>query len=162
MKKFFYLLSIVLLLFSCDNTEEIVEFNDLSSPQEIEARNLAADSFLGKIIDPPKFDLKINKSQLMGTNANNTLWDIRDMDVNIVVKENSSSKRYLQSQGLGKELIFANKNNENNQKFKLSFMPLTNYILIRDNANNLLSMGVYQSKPDIVCLQTKVYHYKYS
>src|SRR5690554_4156993 len=43
----------------------------------------------------------------------------------------------------------------NNQKFKLSFMPLTNYILIRDNATNLLSMGVYEDKPDTRVLYAK-------
>ena len=77
------------------------------------------------------------------------------MDINIVVKENFSSKRYLQSQGVGRELIYANKNDNNNQKFKLTFMPLTNYILMRDNANNLLSMGVYKDNPDVRVLYAK-------
>jgi hypothetical protein len=154
MKKIFYILSIV-LLFSCDNALEMTQFNDLSSTEEIDNLDLTIDSTAQRIIEPPKSDLKVSNIQLSGANANNTLWDIRDMDVNIVVKENSSSKRYLQSQGVGKELIFANKNDNNNQKFKLSFMPYTNYILIRDNSNNLLSMGVYENQPDIRVLYAK-------
>ncbi len=156
MKKIFYILSIVLLVFSCDSAEEVAMFNDHESAvQQLDYIHQGVDSILGEIIEPPKSDLKINRSQLRGANANNSLWDIRDMDVNIVVKENSSYRRYLQSQGVGKELIFANINNNSNQKFKLSFMPLTNYILIRDNSNNLLSMGVYTNAPDTRVLYAK-------
>jgi|AGTN01.1.fsa_nt_gi Clostridium epsilon toxin ETX/Bacillus mosquitocidal toxin MTX2. len=156
MKKIFYTIGFILFLFSCDNTEEVSQFNEHSLSLQTENSEQILDSIATRnIIDPPKTELQVNNIQLRGANANNSLWDIRDMDLNIVVKENSSSKRYLQSQGVGRELIFANKNDNNNQKFRLSFMPLTYYILIRDNTNNLLSMGVYEDKPDVRVLYAK-------
>lgn len=155
MKRIIYLLTLVYCLFSCSDMEED-SLSSINYELKTKSSVLVNDSLIqDEIIELPKTGLERKEVQLRGTNANNSLWDIRDMDINIVVKENSSSKRYLQSQGTGKELILANKNDQDNQKFKLSFMPLTGYILIRNNLNNLLSVGVYSSAPDVRVLYAK-------
>lgn len=156
MKKIFYLLVFTVFLFSCNELEQDEQLSKLSSTLQNRSLAQIADSVdIGDIVELPKTGLKKNDLQLKGANANNSLWDIRDIDVNIVVKENSSSKRYLQSQGTGQELIFADKNDQVNQKFKLSVMPLTGYIIIRNNLSNLLSVGTYSSAPTVRVLYAK-------
>ncbi|WP_270415528.1 ETX/MTX2 family pore-forming toxin [Bacteroides ovatus] len=148
------MLACTALFISCSNQEE--QFENIESKIETRAQAEFVDSLdLGEIIQLPENELMKNKNAMRGANANYSLFDIRDMDVNIVVKENSSSRRYLQSQGSGSELIFADKNSGDNQKFKLSFMPLTGYILIKNNLGNLLSVGVYSNAPNVRVLYAK-------
>lgn len=87
---------------------------------------------------------------------NSAFFDIREMDVNIMVRENTYSKsRYLSSNGLNREVSLTETAGRANQKFKLYIMPLTGYIYIKDYQNHLVSMGVYTNAPDTRVLYVK-------
>jgi hypothetical protein len=92
-------------------------------------------------------------------NLNSELYDLVDFPVNIIVKENPEGTTYLTSQGLNKTLIFKTKeNNNSNQKFYLSRIPLTGQLAIWTKVNDvkkLVSAGVYTNAPDTKVLYVK-------
>ena len=159
MKKLFYYLGLGLFsvsFYSCSNDLEFTSSEKMSN-MEIQTRTIYSDSTKGQIIDVPESPYKRTNSCLYSVNENESFYDIRELDVYIIVKENShnSSARYLTSNGVQKEMTVTAKNNSDNQKFKIYLKPLSNYIYIKDYQGHLVSMGVYANNPSTRILYVK-------
>lgn len=118
------------------------------------------ENSFGEIIEVASSPYKRTGMALLsddGNNENNSFYDIRDMDVNIIVRENTHSpgSRYLTSNGLQRELDVMPQNYSDNQKFRLYLAPLTNYVFIKDYQGHLVSMGVYSGAPETRILYVK-------
>lgn len=152
---FFATFFVSLLLCSCGN-----DYNEILETENslIQTRTLNVDSIdKGEIIPVPESPYKRKDTNLFSINENNLFFDIRELPVNIIVRENThnSEARYLTSNGVQSEVSLTAKNNSDNQKFKLYIMPLTGYIYIKDYQGHLLSMGVYTNAPDVRVLYIK-------
>lgn len=156
MKRLFYSLFGLLIIsasfVSCSNELNYVvqEDNALS----LQTRSLEEK---GDIIPVEESPYKRKDASVLSINENSSFFDIREMDVNIIVRENThnADARYLTSNGVQKEVTVAPKNDSGNQNFKLYIMPLTGYIYIKDYEGHLLSMGVYTSDPNTRVLYIK-------
>lgn len=156
MKRLFYSLFGLLIIsasfVSCSNELNYVvqEDNALS----LQTRSLEEK---GDIIPVEESPYKRKDASVLSINENSSFFDIREMDVNIIVRENThnADARYLTSNGVQKEVTVAPKNDSENQNFKLYIMPLTGYIYIKDYEGHLLSMGVYTSDPNTRVLYIK-------
>lgn len=159
LKLFFICFSLIgLMLSSCSNElNEVLETDD----SKVQTRSVVTDSIdKGEIIpisESPYKRKETGVTKLMSISESNSFFDIREMDVNIIVRENThnAEARYLTSNGVQAEVSVTAKSGAPNQKFKLYIMPLTGYIYIKDYQGNLLSMGVYTSAPDIRVLYVK-------
>lgn len=158
MKKIFFVIAAIvvsLLLYSCGN-----DYNDVLEIDNslIQTRALNVDSIdKGEIIPVPESPHKRKDLSLYSINENSSFFDIRELPVNIIVRENThnSEARYLTSNGVQSEVSMEPRNDSDNQKFKLYIMPLTGYIYIKDYQDHLLSLGVYTNAPDVRVLYIK-------
>lgn len=158
MKKIFFVIAAIvvsLLLHSCGN-----DYNDVLEIDNsiIQTRALNVDSIdKGEIIPVPESPHKRKDLSLYFINENSSFFDIRELPVNIIVRENThnSEARYLTSNGVQSEVSMEPRNDSDNQKFKLYIMPLTGYIYIKDYQDHLLSLGVYTNAPDVRVLYIK-------
>lgn len=158
MKKIFFVIAAIvvsLLLHSCGN-----DYNDVLEIDNsiIQTRALNVDSIdKGEIIPVPESPHKRKDLSLYFINENSSFFDIRELPVNIIVRENThnSEARYLTSNGVQSEVSMEPRNDSDNQKFKLYIMPLTGYIYIKDYQDHLLSLGVYTNAPNVRVLYIK-------
>lgn len=127
MKKIFFVIAAIvvsLLLHSCGN-----DYNDVLEIDNsiIQTRALNVDSIdKGEIIPVPESPHKRKDLSLYFINENSSFFDIRELPVNIIVRENThnSEARYLTSNGVQSEVSMEPRNDSDNQKFKLYIMPL--------------------------------------
>ncbi|MGO1786174.1 MAG: hypothetical protein ACTHZ7_03755 [Sphingobacterium sp.] len=105
---------------------------------------------------PKRESISESIQKLNSTSTPSTLFDLRNVPINLIVKSNTSSDRYLTSQGTEQEVILAPEDTGNpHQRFSIDFMPLTGYITIKNVEDKLLSAGHYTSNPDVDILYVK-------
>lgn len=160
MKKWTYLLGLCMFftLFSSCNGEEVYFAPDSMSYANVQNYSLNLDSTQDEIVDVPISPNRRNGISTYSVNENSSFLGIREMEVNIIVRENThnSNMRYLTSNGVQKELsVRAQDTKSDKQKFKLYIMPLTGYVYIKDYQGHLVSMGVYKNNPNTRILYVK-------
>ncbi|MCM1301247.1 MAG: hypothetical protein NC226_05960 [Bacteroides cellulosilyticus] len=82
----------------------------------------------------------------------NEIFDLRELPINIIVKENVRGGRFLTTQGAGKEIVFADYNNNVNQRFYIKILPLSSgipYLIYSLQTNTPIILGHYSNNPDI-------------
>lgn len=160
MKKWISLLGLCViftLLSSCSGEEEFDVSNRMGYAS-IQTKSLNLDSTQNEIVEVP---ISPNRRKAIATysvNENSSFLGIREMEVNIIVRENTHNfnARYLTSNGVQKELsVCAQDSKSDKQKFKLYIMPLTGYVYIKDYQGHLVSMGVYKNNPNTRVLYIK-------
>lgn len=159
-KQYFLIFFLILFsLSSCDNddifTENIDNSLKIDLNQEISRNISIGDS----IIELPTSPLK-NKSQKIRAYSygdDTGIDGIIGMPVNLVIKQNPFSKRYLTYKGENTECKLENASNEKNQMFFLRTMPLTGlfYFVPQEQPTYLLSSGAYSSDPNTPVLYVK-------
>lgn len=160
MRKWIYLLGLCVictLLSSCDGEKEYAVPTNIGYANA-QTRSLNLDSAQDEIVDVPISPNRRKEISTYSVNENSSFFDIREMEVNIIVRENThnSNARYLTSNGVQKELSVSPQDTiSDKQKFKLYIMPLTGYVYIKDYQGHLVSMGVYKNNPDTRVLYVK-------
>ncbi|MEN5232950.1 aerolysin family beta-barrel pore-forming toxin [Sphingobacterium faecium] len=168
-KSFLIILSAFILLNSCQ--KEIIspiqnEKEMLSNAQAKGQDGVVDTAGMGAIIpieeSPLKKYLKLFPNQSLITTKNttlsypSTLYDLKDLPLNIVVKGNTTADRFFTSQGTNQEVLLAPENSNNpHQRFKIGIMPLTGYIYIKNVEDKLVSAGVYTNNPNVDILYVK-------
>jgi len=161
--------ALLFLSAACQKELEVVnpQTDHSTSYQAAPAKALFADTAnLGTIVpiaESPlkKFLASKPKPRTMATQATtdltaSTLYDIANFPINLIVKENNTGSKFLTSQGVNNVLTFGNENTGNtNQRFSLSFMPLTGYVLIKTADDKLVSAGQYSNRPGVDVLYVK-------
>lgn len=151
---------IFLVASGCTNFYDDIE-SSISSEKDKIATTRSSNSLddtiqMGEIIPIQDSPYKRIDQKARYSSENNSFFDIREMDVNIMVRENTHSKRrFLSSNGVQKEIGLSETADNDKQKFKLYIMPLTSYIYIKDYQGHLVSMGVYSNDPETRILYVK-------
>jgi len=100
---------------------------------------------------------KVASSPMYTQSASESLFDLRDFPVNIIVKESTNGTRFLTAKGsprLSTPAYFAQKQDDNtniSQTFYLSYVPLVGEYCISTKINGItypMSIGSYTSNPN--------------
>ena len=161
------LLLAVMILGSCqkeslDSIDENIELIEKTEVKSLSIDTVGQRAIIEIEESPLKQFLQKRKSlpvsALKATSATtpSTLFDLRGLPINIIVKGNTTGDRFLTSQGTQQEVILAPENSGNpHQRFSIDFMPLTGYIYIKNVEDKLVSAGSYTNNPDVDILYVK-------
>lgn len=159
-KYYFLVFSFILFsLSSCENDDTFTKNIDYSLKADVNqeiSRNISEGD---SIIELSNSTLK-KKSQKVRTYSygdDTGIDGIVNMPVNLVIKQNPFSKRYITYKGENAECKLEDASNQDNQMFFLRTMPLTGlfYFAPKEQPTYLLSSGAYSSKPNIPVLYVK-------
>lgn len=155
---------IFMMAMSCSKEFDQEVLSDATEQYGIMSKSIEVCPLNDSIIPYPEKDRQTLKRENDVYGSSNSIHDdiysLRDLPVNIIVKENiMGGGRFLTTQGTDQKIIFSNrKDNDKNQQFYIKVMPATTgipYMIYSMQSNTPISIGHYTTDPDTPVLYLK-------